>query len=55
MEYVPFGVEWQAMLKRRSFKELTEMFGIERDGENKIDFILKIREELLFRKANIIT
>ena len=33
--------------------DLFEMFGIEREKENKEDYILKIREELLFRRANL--
>jgi len=53
MGYVPYGNEWKAMLKRHSFKQLFEMFGIEREKENKKDYILKIREELLFRRANL--
>lgn len=51
MGYVPYGREWKAMLKRHSFKSLFEMFGIEREGESKDDYILKIKEELLFRRA----
>jgi len=52
MGYVPYGNEWKAMLKRHSFASLFKMFGVEREGENKEDYILKIREELLFRRAN---
>lgn len=53
MEYVPYGKEWQAMLKRHSFKQLKERFGTERDGENKTDYILKIRDELIFRRNQL--
>ena len=53
MEYVPYGNEWQAMLKRISFSRLFEMFGVDRDKENKVEYILKIKEELLFRRANL--
>lgn len=47
MEYEPYGKEWQSMLKRISFNKLFEMFGVARDKENKIDYILKIKEELI--------
>ena len=53
MEYVPYGKEWQAMLKRRTIKELFDQFGIEKEGLNKTDYILKIKEELLFRRAQL--
>lgn len=53
MEYVPYGNEWQSMLKRYSFKQLFEMFGVEREKENKVDYVLKIKGKLLFRRSNL--
>jgi len=50
MEYIPYGKEWQSMLKRYSFKDLFRIFGIKKKKENKSDYILRIRKELLSQK-----
>jgi hypothetical protein len=49
MGYVPYGNQWKEILKRYTLNELFEIFGIERKGVNKENYILKIKEDLLIK------